>query len=113
MRHSEHQTRGILEKENAFVSHCTCCNQYNLSYKNLLFVLSLSELKQFKAIMEEKVGFYEYHSSHGKELLFKTPLQHFFLLFSESEIHDLCDLITECLLVIEARFILSNSQIGE
>ncbi|MDI9877230.1 MULTISPECIES: DUF6686 family protein [Bacteroidota] len=113
MRHQEHQTQSILEKENAFVSHCTCCNQYNLSYKNLLFALSLAELRQFKAVMEEKIGFYEYPSSHGKELLFKTPLQHFFLLFSEAEILELCDFITEALLVIEARFILSNSQIDE
>ena len=113
MRHQEHQTQSILEKENAFVSHCTCCNQYNLSYKNLLFALSLEELKQFKAVMEKKIGFYEYASSHGKELLFKTPLQHFFLLFSEAEILELCDLITESLLVTEARFILYKSQIGE
>jgi hypothetical protein len=83
MRHSEHQTQSILEKENAFVSHCTCCNQYNLAYKNLLFALSLAELKQFKAVMEEKIGFYEYPSSHGKELLFKTPLQHFFYYFQK------------------------------
>jgi hypothetical protein len=51
--------------------------------------------------MEEKVGFYEYPSSHGKELLFKTPLQHFFLLFSEAEILELCDVITETLLVLK------------
>lgn len=113
MRHSEHQTESILEKENAFVSYCTCCNQYNLSYKNLLFALSLAELKQFKTMLDTKVGFYEYPSSHGKELLFKTPLQHFFLLFSEAEIHELCDLIIETLLVVEARFMLSNSQIDE
>jgi hypothetical protein len=62
--------------------------------------------------LDEKVGFYEYPSSHGKELLFKTPLQHFFLLFSEAEILELCDVIIESI-GIEARFILSNSQIDE
>jgi hypothetical protein len=107
MRHSEHQTQSIWKKK--MLLSVTALVAINIiSYKNLLFALSLAELKQFKAVMEEKIGFYEYPSSHGKELLFKTPLQHF-LLFSEAEILELCDLITESLLVIEARFILSNS----
>jgi hypothetical protein len=67
-----------LEKENAFVSHCTCCNQYNLAYKNLLFALSLAELKQFKAVMEEKIGFYEYPSSHGKSCYSKRRYSTFY-----------------------------------
>jgi hypothetical protein len=52
-------------------------------------------------MIQERVGMYEFHTSHGKEVMMKTPLNNYFILFKERELDEFSDMLKQACLLIE------------
>ncbi len=101
-----HSLETIIEKETGYIGFCKGCQVFNVAYKNALFLLGTSELDAFSAMLHEQIGMQDFYTSHGKELFLRTPMTNFFLLFTHQEIAELCDMLNEAQLVLQARSLL-------
>lgn len=104
-----HQTKTLSECPNGYVGYCDCCQRFNVSYNNSLFIFSEDELKGFIQIVRERFGIKPFYTSHGKEVIVQTPMKNYFLVFTESEIGELLAMMTEASLIAEANQVLRNS----
>lgn len=103
-----HQTKTLSERPNGYVGYCECCQRFNVSYNNSLFIFSEGELKGFIQIVRERLGIKPFYTSHGKEVIVQTPMKNYFLVFTESEIGELLAMMTEASLIAEANQVLRN-----
>ena len=104
-----HQTQTLSERTNGYVGFCDCCQRFNVSFNNSLFIFSNAELRSFSEILRDKIGIKPFYTSHGKEIIVQTPMSNYYLVFTDAEINELIDMITEALLLSDANEILTNS----
>jgi len=104
-----HQTQTLSERTNGYVGFCECCQRFNVSFNNSLFIFSKVELRSFSEILRDKIGIIPFYTSHGKEIIVQTPMSNFYLVFTVAEINELIDMINEALLLSDANAILANS----
>ncbi|WP_026998184.1 DUF6686 family protein [Flectobacillus major] len=107
MYHS-HDLVSIIERDTGYIGYCEACQKYNFAYKNALFIFSEDEFRAFRQLLVERIGLYEFYTSHGKELFLKTPLPNYFILFAENEIEEMLEMITETTLILDARRIVNS-----
>lgn len=104
-----HTIETLVKKKYGYVGICSCCGTYNVAFKNMLFSLSQAEFDWFSTLLTEKRIMSEFRTSHGKELLLPTPIPNYWILLTRAEIDQLLDMMTQCLLIVEARRILNGS----
>ena len=102
MHQNNHKFKTIAEYPNGYIGFCHCCNSVNICYKNSLFSFGLDDYKWFYKIVTEKQCLYHFHTSHGKQMMLKTPMQNYCLLFETSELDELALMIKESMLVIDS-----------
>ena len=95
----------LASSDNGYIGICTCCEQFNLVYKNILLTFQEESLFQFCDWLVEcrNNPEYQYTSYHGRNHVYPSPLQNFFLMFSNSELAEVEHLYNEVQLVLEAR----------
>ena len=93
----------IISKPYCYAGVCTCCNRYNIGFKNFLLDLDYQELLKFKDIIANKKKVVEFPTSHGNDVLLATPMPHFSILLSKVELIQLNDLIHELYTIITSR----------
>lgn len=81
----------LVQAPNGYIGRCEGCGYYNVAYKNMLFIFSEAELISFQQVLCEFIGGWclSYPTSLGKEVGLKTPLPHFYLMFSHKEYEEL------------------------
>ena len=104
-----HQTQTLSERTNGYVGFCDCCQRFNVSFNNYLFIFSKAELRSIAEILRDKIGIKPFYTSHGKEIIVQTPMKNYYLVFTEVEIEELVDMMSEAALLSEANDILNSS----
>lgn len=107
-----HQTQTLSERTNGYVGFCDCCQRFNVSFNNSLFIFSKKELRNFAEILRDKIGIKPFYTSHGKEIILQTPMSNYYLVFTDAEINELIHMISEALLLSDANEILTNSNLS-
>ncbi len=101
-----HSLETIIEKEIGYIGFCKGCQSFNVAYKNALFLLGVHELEAFSTMLHDRIGMQDFYTTHGKELFLRTPMPNFFLVFTHQELEELCDMLNEAQLVLQARSLL-------
>ncbi|MCE7040457.1 DUF6686 family protein [Dyadobacter sp. CY312] len=104
-----HHTKTLSECPNGYVGYCECCARYNVSFNNSLFIFSENEFEGFKQLLTERVGLNPFYTTHGKEVIAQTPMKNYYLVFAETEIQQLLDMMIEASLIVETNQILART----
>ncbi|MFD2933459.1 DUF6686 family protein [Spirosoma flavum] len=105
----QHQLKYLTQHENGYIGFCTGCQSYNVAYKNSMFVLSEIEFSTYKQMIAERTGMRPFFTTHGKEWLLKTPMQNYFIMFSDAEIDELNQMMDEAGVLMQVDKILQTS----
>lgn len=99
----------IAQCENGYVSQCECCQDFNVTYKNVLFVFNEESMKRFfEWVLSYRSARENYQPlPHGRDRIYSSPHNNLFLVFNDEELDDLHQLFTQITLVLEARRIAS------
>jgi hypothetical protein len=101
MNQSSHNFKTIIEIEHGYIGYCKCCQMVNVCYKNSLFCFQLSEYQWFCQLIEERKCMFEFHTSHGKEVMVKTPMHNYYILFKQSELHEFSEMLHQAMFLVE------------
>jgi hypothetical protein len=95
----------LAECENGYIGICDCCEQMNFAYKNILLTFQHTGLCEFCTWLIEcrSNPDYCYNLPHGRNHVYQSPMQNFFLVLSADELNEIERLYNETQLVIEAR----------
>jgi len=66
------------------------------------FPILFRVIRLFYGMIQERVGMYDFQTSHGKEVMMKTPLNNYFILFKERELDEFSEMLTQAYLLIES-----------
>ncbi|MEA5460908.1 DUF6686 family protein [Arcicella sp. LKC2W] len=101
MTQTSHKFKTIVEHHQGYIGFCNCCQMVNVCYKNSLFCFQLSEYQWFCGIINERKSMLEFHTSHGKEIMMRTPMNNYYILFKESELDELSEMLQKAALLVE------------
>ena len=107
--HQQSQLDILAETSNGYVSQCTCCHEFNLTYKNVLLVFDEDSMfRFFDWVIGYRNSLENYQPlPHGRNRLYSSPHSNLYLVFNDEEIDELEILFAEVQLVREARRITS------
>lgn len=103
----KHHIRTLAETDFGYVGICQCCSTVNVAFQNSLFCLTLDQFDAFAEMMHDRLIMRPFGTSHGKQWMLPTPMPNYFLLFAETDLDNLCALLTEAAPVLEAERILN------
>jgi hypothetical protein len=105
----------LAENEFGYIGQCSCCEEFNFAYKNILVTFSEEHLFHFSdwLIGNQNNPEFLFDLPHGKSRVYRSPVENLFLTFDEGELSQLSQLFTETQLVLEARKIVGNSATSE
>lgn len=95
----------LAETDNGYIGVCSCCQEFNFVYKNILLAFRQDELMRFCDWLIS----YRYHNDtflplpHGRTRVYRSPLSNLFIAFYEDELDEVDQLFSEAKLIIEAR----------
>ena len=101
MTQNTHKYTTIVENYHGYIGYCKCCQMVNVCYKNSLFRFQLSEYQWFCKLIEERKCMFDYHTSHGKEVMMKTPMNNYYILFKESELDEFSEMLHKAMWLVE------------
>ena len=101
MAQTSHKFTTIVENQQGYIGYCKCCQTVSVCYKNSLFCFQLSEYQWFCQLIEERKCMLEYHTSHGKEVMMKTPMNNYYLLFKEIELDEFSEMLRQAMFLVE------------
>ena len=101
MTQNTHKFTTIIENHHGYIGYCKCCQMVNVCYKNSLFCFQLSEYQWFCKLIEERKCMFDYHTSHGKEVMMKTPMNNYYILFKESELDEFSEMLQKAMWLVE------------
>lgn len=104
----KHQLHHLIEWENGYIGYCPCCRTYNVAFMNSLFVLKTDEYAWFQQMLANKSCMAPLYTTHGKEVMLRTPMSNYFVLFTYDELDELLEKMTEASPLIQAHAILNN-----
>ncbi len=107
---NSHDFKTLTENENGYIGFCPCCKKYNLAYKNSLFIFSEFEFGAFQDMLESRIGIHDFWTSHGKELMLRTPLKNYYILLSEAEIEEILNMMDDIALLVEAHRVMNMNK---
>lgn len=105
----QHHLKTLTQHENGYIGYCAGCRSYNVAYKNSLFILSEDEYTYYREVIVERTVMRPFFTTHGKEWLLKTPMQNYFMMFSDDEINELIQLMDEASLLMQVNQLLQTS----
>lgn len=101
MTQSSHKFQTIVENHHGYIGYCKCCQTISVCYKNSLFCFQLPEYQWFCKLIEERKGMLEYQTSHGKQVMMKTPMNNYYLLFKETELDEFLEMLQQAMFLVE------------
>ena len=101
----------LAESENGYVSQCTCCREFNVTYKNVLMVFEEDAMHRFfEWVLSHRASRENYQLlPHGRTRIYSSPHSNLFLVYDDDELDELDQLFAQVKLVLEARRITSTS----
>jgi hypothetical protein len=95
----------LAQCENGYVSQCECCQDFNVTYKNVLLVFNEESMERFfEWILSYRSSRDNYQPlPHGRDRIYSSPHNNLFLVFNDEELEDLHQLAAQVSLVLEAR----------
>lgn len=105
MEHQKSSFHLLAFCEHGYISTCTCCHEYNFTYKNLLLQLPEGDLLSFCSWLIDSQRHPENHLElpHGRNRIYCSPLANLYLVFNKEELNDISDMFMQVQLVLEAR----------
>ena len=99
----------ISENVYGYIGKCTCCEEFNFAYKNLLITFTEEHLFHFSdwLIGNQNNPEFLFDLPHGKSRIYRSPAENLFITFDVGELQELSHLFTEAHLVLEARKIIT------
>ena len=101
MAQTSHNFNTIVENHHGFIGYCRCCQMVNICFKNSLFCFQLSEYQWFYSLIQERKCMFECHTSHGKQVMMKTPMNNYYILFKESELEEFSKMLQQAIFLID------------
>jgi hypothetical protein len=108
METKTHNYKTILENEVGYIGYCQCCQMVNVCYKNSLFAFKIDDYQWFFEVVSQRKCMRQFYTSHGKELMLPTPMNNYYILFEESELNTLTEMIKESMFLIDTFKTLQN-----
>lgn len=95
----------LAQCENGYVSQCDCCQDFNVTYKNVLLVFTEESMQRFfEWIFTYRTCRDNYQPlPHGRDRIYSGPHNNLFFVFNDHELDELCQLYTQSSIVLEAR----------
>mgnify|MGYP001423390075 CR=1 FL=1 len=89
----------LSAKKNSCVIRCSCCNSYQVSFKNLIVNFKYGQFESFRDIfLKDKLVFSEESTYNNKTTMIKVASDtDLFLAFDEDEISEMKELLFEVL----------------
>jgi len=98
---SEHNNKVtfLSAKKNSCVIRCSCCNSYQVSFKNLIINFKYAQFESFRDIfLKDKLVYSEESTYNNKTAMIKVSSDaDIFLAFDEEEISEMKKLLFEVL----------------
>ena len=100
----------LSENKFGYIGQCSCCQEFNFAYKNLLITFTEEHLFHFSdwLIGNQDNPAFLFDLPHGKTRVYRSPVENFFLTFTSEELQELSQLFNEVQLVLEARKIVDS-----
>lgn len=103
--HQQSSFEILAESDNGYIGICTCCQEFNFVYKNVVLAFQQEELIRFC----EWLITYRHHNDtylplpHGRTRVYRSPLTNLFIAFHDHELDEVSQLFSQVQLVLEAR----------
>ncbi len=100
----------IAECSRGYIGQCTCCNEYNFAFNNLLITFSEEHLAWFFDWLlqnRDNPDLY-FPLANGQDRIYRSPLDNFFITFNFNELEELEMLYGQVQLVWQARKIVNT-----
>jgi len=100
----------LSENEFGYIGQCSCCQEFNFAYKNLLITFTEEHLFHFYDFLignQDNPNFL-FDTPHGKSHVYRSPVENLFLAFNAVELNELSQLFNEVQLILEARKIVDS-----
>lgn len=101
MAQKSHNYITIIENNRGYIGYCKCCQTVSVCYQNSLFCFQLPEYQWFCKLIEERKYMTEYNTSHGKEVLMKTPMNNYYILFKQSELDEFSEMLQQATFLVD------------
>lgn len=91
------------------VNWCACCCKYSIYYKNVCFGFSPHEFHDFKQVLGRLQAIhFHYYLTNEPQVLLKQRNGTFGIFLSETEVHEIVQLLNEAALMHEVYTILNT-----
>ncbi|SDM96149.1 DUF6686 family protein [Siphonobacter aquaeclarae] len=104
--HQHHCFRTLSQRENGYIGYCDSCQSYNVAYQNLLLVFNADDYQYFLEMLKERTNMTYFPTTHGKEIMMRSPIMNLNILLAENELDDLIEMMDELRLLVDAQKIL-------
>ena len=103
--HEESDFQILAECEHGYIGMCTCCREFNLAYKNILLSFPEEDMFRFCSWLSEGRSnpCTQLPMRHGRNKVYATPMNNFYLAFDVEELNDIERLAAEARLILDAR----------
>ncbi len=94
----------IVKYGNGFVVRCQHCGALNIAFGNIALSQHEDEFRSLHDLIRHE--FYTHRCNHRhrvREIRINTPLPCFQLLFSFEELHDLHQMLTKAILILDSK----------
>ncbi|WP_146010897.1 DUF6686 family protein [Siphonobacter sp. BAB-5405] len=109
--HQSHCFRTLTQQENGYIGYCEGCQTYNLAFNNILLIFNAEDFQYFLEMLQERCNMSYFSTSHGKEIIMRSPVLNLNILLAESELEELINMMQEVNLIVEAHKILYTSSL--
>jgi hypothetical protein len=98
----------ISESDRGYIGKCSCCDQYNFVYNNLILVFNKVEMINFLDWLQQYRFSRDTHMTlyNGRNRIYSSPQTNLFFAFNESELEELQLMTAEVKLLVEVSDIL-------
>ena len=106
--HQDHCFRTLTQHPNGYIGYCEGCLTYNIAYNNILLIFNGDDYQYFLEMLHERSNLVYFPTSHGKELLMRSPVLNLSIILSENELEELISMMEKVSLIVEAQRILNT-----
>ena len=108
MQHYETTFRVLAECSDGYIGVCTCCREFNFTYKTVLMSFQEEEMHAFFdwLITNFKTRAHYMPLRHGRNRVFASPNSNLFLVFNDHELEEIECLYHQTLLLLQAESLL-------
>ncbi|MFT4033564.1 MAG: hypothetical protein QM669_14185 [Siphonobacter sp.] len=107
--HQSHSFRTLTHHDNGYIGYCDGCQTYNVAYNNILLIFNADDYHYFLEMLHDRTNMMYFPTSHGKEILMRSPVLNLNILLSEDELQEIISMMEEISLLVEAQKILNST----